>query len=286
MGITNPIKQDIQDLSLSLRVGQKLLSFDTYQTNARVRTDPGIDKSTIDKNEKIKLNKLLQEEALKIDVSALEQGDLDKYRESVLEVKKELEPVAKFAKKFTLFFDSNAHIDAAWLWRDLETVMICRNTFASVLHIMDEKPDFTYTQSAAQYFKWMQDKFPDVFKGIMERVKDGRWELVGGMWIEPDCNLPSGVSWDRQLLYAKKYFQNQMRTDIKIGWNPDSFGYTWNMPMFYQNAGIDAFITQKLGWNDTNVFPYRVFWWESPDGSRILSYFPFDYVNSITQSFD
>ena len=285
MGVVTPLRQEIQDFALSLKVGQKLLSFDTYQTNARVRTDPGIDKSTLDKNEKIKLNKLLQEEALKINVDALEQGDLANYKESVEEVKKELVPVAKFAKKFTLFFDSNAHIDAAWLWRDLETVMICRNTFASVLHIMDEKPDFTYTQSAAQYFKWMQDKFPDVFKGIKARIKDGRWEIVGGMWIEPDCNLPSGVSWERQLLYAKKYFQDEMGVDVKIGWNPDSFGYNWNMPMFYKNAGIDAFITQKIGWNDTNVFPYRVFWWESPDGSKILSYFPFDYVNTITQSY-
>ena len=119
MGVVTPLRQEIQDLALSLRVGQKLLSFDTYQTNARVKTDPGIDKSTLDKNEKIKLNKLLQEEALKINVEALEQGDLSKYNESVKEVKKELEPVAKFAKKFTLFFDSNAHIDAAWLWRDL-----------------------------------------------------------------------------------------------------------------------------------------------------------------------
>lgn len=286
MGVVTPLRQQIQDMALSLRVGQKLLSFDTYQTNARVRTDPGIDKSTLDKTEKIKLNELLQEEALKIDVNALEQGDLAKYNESIDEVKKELEPVASFVKKFKLFFDSNAHIDAAWLWRDLETIMICRNTFSSVLHIMDEKPGFTYTQSAAQYFKWMEDLYPDVFNGIKARIKDGRWEVVGGMWIEPDCNLLSGVSWNRQLLYAKKYFQNEMGVNVKIGWNPDSFGYTWNMPMFYKNAGIDAFITQKIGWNDTNVFPYRVFWWESPDGSKILSYFPFDYVNTITQSYE
>ena len=285
MGIVSPLKEEIQDLSLSLKTGQKLLSFDTYQTNARVKFDPGIDKSTLDKKEKIKLNKLLQQEVLKINTDALEKGDILKYRQSAEDVKKALEPVAKFAKKFTLFFDSNAHIDAAWLWRDLETKLICRNTFASVLHIMDVKPDFTYTQSAAQYYKWMQDLYPDVYKGIKERIKDGRWEVVGGMWIEPDCNLPSGVSWDRQLLYAKKYFEDSLGVDVKIGWNPDSFGYNWNMPMFYQNAGIDAFITQKIGWNDTNVFPYRVFWWESPDGSKILSYFPFDYVNTITQAY-
>ncbi|HKI79976.1 MAG TPA: glycoside hydrolase family 38 C-terminal domain-containing protein [Ignavibacteriaceae bacterium] len=285
MGVVTPLREEIQDLALSLRTGQKLLSFDTYQTNARVKTDPGIDKSNLDKNEKIKLNNLLQEEALKIDVSALEAGDLTKYKESVEEVKKALVPVAAFAKKFTLYFDSNAHIDAAWLWRSKETKLICRNTFASVLHIMDEKPIFTYTQSAAQYFQWMQNLYPDVFNGIKARIKDGRWEIVGGMWIEPDCNLPSGVSWNRQLLYAKNYFKNEMGVDVKLGWNPDSFGYNWNMPMFYKNAGIDAFITQKIGWNDTNVFPYRLFWWESPDGSKILSYFPFDYVNTITQSY-
>ena len=285
MGIVTPLREEIQDLALSLKTGQKLLSFDTYQTNATVTFDPGTDKSTVDKNEKIKLNKLLQQEVLKINTDALGNGDILRYRQSAESVEKALKPVADYSKKFTLFFDSNAHIDAAWLWRDLETKLICRNTFSSVLHIMNEKPKFTYTQSAAQYYKWMQDLYPDVYNEIKARIKDGRWEAVGGMWIEPDCNLPSGVSWDRQLLYAKRYFKDSLGVDVKIGWNPDSFGYNWNMPMFYQNAGIDAFITQKIGWNDTNVFPYRVFWWESPDGSRILSYFPFDYVNTITQAY-
>ena len=105
------------------------------------------------------------------------------------------------------------------------------------------------------------------------------------MWIEPDCNLPSGESWMHQLLYSQNYFKKNLGVEAKIGWNPDSFGYDWNMPEFYQNAGIDAFITQKIGWNDTDVFPYRVFWWESPDGSRILSYFPFDYVNEISNPY-
>ena len=131
----------------------------------------------------------------------------------------------------------------------------------------------------------MKEKYPDVFNRIAQRVKDGRWEVVGGMWVEPDCNLPSGESWMHHLLISKRYFQKELGTDVKIGWNPDSFGYNWNMPEFYQNAGIDAFITQKLGWNDTNIFPYRVFWWEGPDGSRILTYFPYDYVNEIEDPF-
>jgi len=276
----------IKDFVVSMKVGQKLLSFDTYQTSSSLNVDPHIDKSTIDKNEKISLNDLLQKLAGEVDVDALKNGDFQKFKESLAKVRSQLTPIKNFVKQFTLFFDSNAHIDAAWLWRSKETKLVCRNTFASVLHIMDVKPEFTYTQSAAQYFKWMHDLYPDVFQGIKGRINDGRWEVVGGLWIEMDCNLPSGESWDRQLLYGKSYFQKNLGTDVKIGWNPDSFGYNWNMPMFYKNAGIDAFITQKIGWNETDVFPYRVFWWESPDSSRILSYFPFDYVNTITQSYE
>jgi len=285
MAGTKELRQSILDFSLSMKVGQKLLSFDTYQTNARVKTDPGIDKSKINQAEKTKLNKLLQQLASEVDIDALGSGDIEKFKASMDKVRSQLGSIKEFAHKFTLFFDSNAHIDAAWLWREKETIEVCKNTFSSVFHMMDEKPEFTYTQSAAQYYKWMEDYYPDVFSGIKQKMAAGRWEAIGGMWIEPDCNLIDGPSWMRQILYAKKYFKNKLGADIHIGWNPDSFGYNWNMPMFYQNAGIDAFVTQKIGWNDTNVFPYRVFWWESPDGSKILSYFPFDYVNTITQAY-
>jgi alpha-mannosidase len=275
----------MRDLSLSFKVGQKILSFDTYQTNARLKVDPHIDKSKMNRNEKIRLNSLLQRLASDIDVDALEAGNSAKFIESVSEVRSRLKPVSDFVKQYTLYFVANAHIDAAWLWRYMETVQVCRNTFASVLHMMDVRPDLTYAQSAAAYYNWMQKDYPEVFDGIKRRVKEGRWEVVGGMWIEPDCNLPSGESWMHQLLYSQNYFKKNLGVEAKIGWNPDSFGYNWNMPEFYVNAGIDAFITQKIGWNDTDVFPYRVFWWEAPDGSRILSYFPFDYVNEISNPF-
>jgi alpha-mannosidase len=275
------LRRMIEDFSVGLRVGQKLLSFDTYQTNARVKVDPGIDKSMMDRTEKKRLNELLQSLATKVDVDALKNGNVEKFKSSITSISSQLKPVSEYAKRFTLYFDSNAHIDAAWLWRDKETIEVCKNTFASVFNMMDQRPDFTYTQSTAAYYDWMERLSPGIFKKIQERVKDGRWEVVGGMWVEPDCNLPSGESWARHLLYAKRYFRQKLGADVKIGWNPDSFGYNWNMPLFYSQAGIDAFITQKIGWNDTNVFPYRVFWWESPDGSRILSYFPFDYVNTI-----
>ena len=277
----NPVGMLVEDLTLSLKVGQKLLSFDTYQTNARNREDPGIDKSRMDRAEKRRLNTLLQSAAAEVDVAALREGNVDRFRASVDAVRKRLAPVAEYVQRFTIFLDANAHIDAAWLWRSKETIQVCRNTFASVMNMMAARPDFTYTQSSAAYYDWIEHLYPGLFRQIQQRVKDGRWEVVGGMWVEPDCNLPSGESWSRHLLYAKSYFRNKLGANVTIGWNPDSFGYNLMMPALYKSAGIDAFITQKIGWNETNVFPHRVFWWESPDGSRILSYFPFDYVNTI-----
>lgn len=280
-----PLLARIEDLTLSLKVGQKLLGGDTYQTNARLRVDPGLDKSKLDRAEKEALYQQLQGAARQVDVAALRKGEIAKFNASLEAIRPALEAVDDFAKRFTLFFGANAHIDAAWLWRKAETQEVCKNTFASVDNIMAQYPQFTYTQSAACYYDWMERLHPRVFEAIRRRVQEGRWEITGGMWIEPDCNLPDGISWARQLLYARRYFLQRFGKTVKIGWNPDSFGYNWNMPQFYRNAGMDAFITQKIGWNDTNVFPYRVFWWEAPDGSRILSYFPFDYVNTVDDPF-
>jgi alpha-mannosidase len=280
-GKSKPVREMIQDLSVSLRVGQKLLGFDTYQTNSHAKVDPKTDLSKTNRDEKVRLGVLLQQCAAKLDVDALASGNIDRFMTSVKDVRSQLKPIGDFVRRYTIFFDANAHIDAAWLWREGETVEVCHNTFTSVLNMMDARPDFTYTQSSAAYYDWMETHYPDLFKRIGTRVKDGRWEIIGGMWVEPDCNLPSGESWMRQLLYADRYFKTKFGTGVHIGWNPDSFGYNGNMPMFYSNAGIDAFITQKIGWNERNVFPYRLFWWESPDSSRILSYFPFDYVNTV-----
>ncbi|HEX4825907.1 MAG TPA: glycoside hydrolase family 38 C-terminal domain-containing protein [Candidatus Polarisedimenticolaceae bacterium] len=278
-------KDEIEGLGISLRVAQKLLGFDTYQTSARNRIDPGTDRSTADPAEKRRLNDLLQQLAAKVDTASLERGDLAAFRASLAALRRELPPIAKFVHSYTLHFAANAHIDAAWLWREKETVEVCRRTFGSVLKMFDARPDFTYTQSAAAYYEWMERFDPELFSGIKKRVQDGRWEVVGGMWVEPDCNLPSGESWARHLLYAKRYFRQKLGADVTIGWNPDSFGYNANIPQFYANAGIGAFVTQKIGWNEKNVFPYRVFWWQAPDGSRVLTYFPFDYVNEVDDPF-
>ncbi|MBI3193689.1 MAG: alpha-mannosidase [Ignavibacteriae bacterium] len=279
------LQQTIEDFSLSLRVGQKLLSSETFISSSRKKIESKIDKSTTPNNERTQLNEVLQNSCSTVDIDALAKGNMEQFSASLEKTRQQLKVVSEFAKRFTLYFTSNAHIDAAWLWRDLETKEVCKNTFSSVFNMMNTRPDFTYTQSSAAYYDWMEKLYPDVFNNIKKRVNDGRWEIVGGMWVEPDCNLPSGESWARQLLYAQRYFKQKFGVVAKIGWNPDSFGYTWNMPQFYLNAGLDAFITQKIGWNETTVFPHRVFWWEASDGSRLLTYFPFDYVNAVDNPF-
>lgn len=216
------------------------------------------------------------------DLHALENLDKKEFLQSLDASRKALEPVAKFAKEYTIHITGNAHIDAAWLWRWYETVEVCRATFAQQLDLMNEYPGYIFSQSSAAFYRWMEERYPDIFQKILQRAKDGIWELVGGTIIEPDCNLPDGESWARQLLYGKRYFAQRLSTDVKLGYTPDSFGYNWNIPQFFRNAGIEAFITQKISWNDTNEFPYHLFWWQAPDGSRVLTYFPISgYVTTL-----
>ena len=185
-------------------------------------------------------------------------------------------------KQFSIAAVGNSHIDMAWLWPWTETVEVVRNTFGTALQLMREYPDFKFTASAAQAYEWMEEKYPAMFQEIQQRVKEDRWEVIGGMWVEPDLNMPDGESLVRQILYGKRYFREKFGKDIHIGWNPDSFGYNWQLPQIYRRSGIDYFVTQKLLWaSEFTKFPYRLFWWQAPDGSRLLTYFPSDYANQI-----
>jgi alpha-mannosidase len=216
-----------------------------------------------------------------INFTPLESGDQQGFENSLASAEQKMQPLAEWMKTFTIRAVGNAHIDLAWLWPWPETVEVVRDTFGTALELMDEYPQFTYAQSTAQDFVWLENYYPDLFKEIQQRVKDGRWEMVGGMWDEPDLNMPCGESLVRQLLTGMRYFKQKFGVEVKIGWNPDSFGYSWQLAQIYKRSGIDYFVTQKMSWNDTTQFPYKLFWWESPDGSRVLSYFPHGYGNGI-----
>jgi len=213
-----------------------------------------------------------------IDLNALKTADQSAFDASLRKAQQILAPLHPVLQQANWDLDGNAHIDAAWLWPRTETVDAVRRTFTTALQLMNEYPDYIYTQSAAQYYAWMADKYPDLNDQIKQRIKEGRWEVVGGMWVEPDLNLPSGESQVRQLLVGQRFFKKEYGVTARIGWNPDSFGYNWQLPQIYKRSGMDYFVTQKMHWNDTNILPFRLFWWESPDGSKVLTYFPTDYA--------
>ena len=217
-----------------------------------------------------------------IDFAPLEKGDQAGFDASLKAAHAKLEALKPWLQQFTIRIVGNSHIDMAWLWPWTETVEVVRNTFQSVLDLMREYPDFKFTMSSARTYEWMQEKYPDLYKQIEQRVKEGRWEVIGGMWVEPDLNMPDGESLVRQILVGKRYFQKNFGVDVKIGWNPDSFGYNWQLPQIYKKSGMDYFVTQKLLWaHEFTTFPYKLFWWQAPDGSRLLTYFPHDYAGGI-----
>jgi len=217
-----------------------------------------------------------------INLGALDKGDQQAFDASLRDAQAELDALRPYMKQFSIAAVGNSHIDMAWLWPWTETVEVVRNTFGTALELMREYPDFKFTASTAQAYEWMEEKYPALFREIQQRVKEGRWEVIGGMWVEPDLNMPDGESLVRQIFYGKRYFRDNFGVDIKIGWNPDSFGYNWQLPQIYKRSGIDYFVTQKLLWaHEFTTFPYRLFWWQAPDGSRLLTYFPSDYANQI-----
>jgi alpha-mannosidase len=232
------------------------------------------DKRLVAKEKLASLNNAFDKAVAALDMQALAAGEWLKVQTSIKLSLRLAEAVKSYISEFRISLVGNAHIDIAWLWRMAETMALSKNTYETVIKNMGEYPELTYAQSQAVTYDWMEKNHPDLFQAIKEKVRAGRWEIVGGMWVEPDCNLIAGESWARQLLYGKKYFREKFGVDVRTGWNPDSFGYNWNMPQLYKLGGIDSFITQKLWWNDTTVFPYFLFNWQGVDGSTILTYMP------------
>lgn len=165
-----------------------------------------------------------------------------------------------------------SHIDIAWLWPVRETVRKASRTFSTIDRLMAEYPEFRYAQSQPLLFAFLKDNDPELFERVKARVAEGRWELVGGMWVEPDLNLPSGESLIRQMLYGQRFYLKEFGKTSNIEWLPDTFGYCASLPQILKHGKVEYFMTTKLGWNDTNLFPYDLFRWVGIDGTPILSY--------------
>jgi alpha-mannosidase len=163
----------------------------------------------------------------------------------------------------------NAHIDPVWLWRWPEGVETVRATFRSALDRMNEYPDFTFTGSSAAFYAWLKDVDPAMFEEVRARVREGRWEIVGGWWIQPDANIPGGEALVRQGLYGQRFFQHEFGRTATIGYNPDTFGHTGTLPQILRRMGMTRYIFMRPMRSEKSL-PGNVFLWQSPDGSSVL----------------
>ncbi len=175
--------------------------------------------------------------------------------------------------RLTAIAVGHAHIDVEWLWPLRETIRKCARTFSSQLRLIEQYPDFIFGASQAQLYELTKNYYPALYQKIKEAVKRGRWEVQGAMWVEADCNIPSGESLVRQCLYGKKFFKEEFGIEIKNLWLPDVFGYSAALPQILRHMEVETFLTQKISWSQFNKFPYHTFIWKGIDGSSILAHF-------------
>jgi alpha-mannosidase len=210
--------------------------------------------------------------ALENAIALLDPDDIAAGTPAALEL---LQPVLSSpaaASAHHLVATGHAHIDSAWLWPTRETVRKVARTFANVLNRMDEDKNLIFVASSAQQYAWVKERYPELFERVRARVAEGRFIPVGGMWVESDTNMPGGEALIRQFLLGSDFFRTEFGVETDGAWLPDSFGYSAALPQILRGVGANWFFTQKLCWNDTDVFPHSTFTWEGNDGSRVLSH--------------
>ncbi|MEK0314702.1 alpha-mannosidase [Cohnella sp. 56] len=168
----------------------------------------------------------------------------------------------------------HAHIDLAWLWPIRETIRKGARTFSTVLRNMEKYPDYVFGASQPQLYQWMKEYYPALYAQIKERVAEGRWEIQGAMWVEPDTNVSGGEALARQILYGKRFFRTEFGVDVETLWLPDVFGYAGSLPQLLFAGGVRYMMTQKLSWNVYNQHPHHSFIWEGIDGTGVLTHLP------------
>jgi alpha-mannosidase len=211
-----------------------------------------------------------------IDYDLLTQSS-DVFTQHILEIKQRIKSLMETDRSLGVGCGSkihllgHAHLDMAWLWEVAETWTVAERTFDSALNLQQSFPNLTFCHSTPALYEWIEINKPELFDRIVQQIETGTWEVVGGMWIEPDLNLISGESIARQIIYGQRYNRSKFGKDTRVAWLPDTFGFCWQLPQLLLQGKIDYFVTQKFQWNDTTKFPHQLFWWKAPDGSQILS---------------
>lgn len=200
----------------------------------------------------------------------------DAYYESVYSSRELLlEELNQMEKKHpvTVTCIGHTHIDVAWLWRLKHTREKCARSFSTVLRLMERFPDYVFLQTQPQLYAYIKQDYPDIYEQILERVREGRWEVGGGMWLEADCNLTSGESLVRQFLHGTRFIREEFGVESTYLWLPDVFGYSWALPQILRKSGFDTFMTTKISWNQFNRMPHDTFKWRGIDGTEVLTHF-------------
>ena len=164
------------------------------------------------------------------------------------------------------------HIDLAWVWRLKHTREKAQRSFSTVIRLMEEFPEYVFSQSTPQLYKYVKQDNPELYEKIKARVAEGRWDADGGMWLEADCNISSGESLVRQFLHGMHFFREEFGKDCAYLWLPDVFGYSWSLPQILKGCGIKTFATTKIGWNQFNTMPHDLFSWRGIDGTDVLTF--------------
>ena len=184
------------------------------------------------------------------------------------------------SRNYRFHLIGQAHIDPVWLWPWSEGIAVVHSTFRSALDRMNENPDFAFTASSAQFYQWIAENDPEMLEEIRKRIEEGRWNVVGGWWVEPDMNIPSGEAMVRQGLYGQLTLQKLLGRRATVAFNPDSFGHTGTLPQIIKLQGMENYVFMRPGPKEKSI-PADLFWWEGPDGSRVLTYrIPISYNDS------
>ncbi len=213
-----------------------------------------------------------------VDMDVLDKGDGKAFLDSLVNARNALDPLGNAMKAYTVDLIGHAHIDMNWLWLWPETVDVCKNTFSTALTLMGEYPGFKLSQSQASVYIAMEEEYPDLFAEMQRAVKRGQWEITGGTWTEGDMNMASGESIVRQILYARQYFLRKFGVWTETCWEPDTFGHAWTIPQILAKSGLKYYYFCRCAKDQ------RVFWWEGPDGSRVLAYNRGWYSEKVTDS--
>ncbi|MEK5176125.1 alpha-mannosidase [Heyndrickxia sp. FSL W8-0496] len=204
-----------------------------------------------------------------------EPGSQDFY-ESCYEAETSLTRMIQSIQKssdITIHTVGHTHIDVAWLWRLKNTREKAARSFSTVLQLMRKFPEYLFLQTQPQLYDYMKNDYPEIYGQIKERIAEGNWEAGGAMWLEADCNIPSGESLVRQILHGKNFFKEEFGVDCQYLWLPDVFGYSWALPQILKKSGIHTMMTTKISWNQYNRMPHDTFYWKGIDGTDILTHF-------------